>query len=477
MLRSALLLWAVAVGAAVQAERARSRAERESNPIFTNPLLRARGRDEEQMQSPMKLLKQARTEPKLAELPEPRSLEGKAASADPNGQGARLPLRGLAQRLRKELGLSATLGVAAWRILAHRRARALGATLPARSEAYEVEKVRPPDHDLPVRHFLRAGGRRVSPWHDVPLEAGGGALHMVVEIPQGTRAKNECMLDVPSNPIAQEVKNGKPRMYHEAIHWNYGFLPQTWEDPDAALLAGLPGDGDPVDCVELGAGPLAPGTVLRVRVLGALPMVDDGELDWKVLVWREGDAAAPADLEDLERRYPGTVSAVREWFRTYKQKDGITNSFVHEGVTSAADTRTMLAEAHRAWSNVDRVDSVQQPDAGVECKGGACEMPTEAPTSGEDTAAAGAVPAPAASGVTIYGATWCNFCKKAKDLAERTATPHTYYNLDADLGVEPQAARKALQRHGVPEGFKTVPMIFVDGEFIGGYTELLAKLG
>lgn len=35
------------------------------------------------------------------------------------------------------------------------------------------------------------------------------------------------------NPISQDIdKKGKPREYHGPIYWNYGCLPQTWEDPD-----------------------------------------------------------------------------------------------------------------------------------------------------------------------------------------------------------------------------------------------------
>jgi len=34
-----------------------------------------------------------------------------------------------------------------------------------------------------------------------------------------------------NNPIAQDIKKGKLRDYHGPIFWNYGCLPQTWEDP------------------------------------------------------------------------------------------------------------------------------------------------------------------------------------------------------------------------------------------------------
>ena len=33
------------------------------------------------------------------------------------------------------------------------------------------------------------------------------------------------------SPIKQDIKKGKLRFYPYNINWNYGLLPQTWEDP------------------------------------------------------------------------------------------------------------------------------------------------------------------------------------------------------------------------------------------------------
>lgn len=38
--------------------------------------------------------------------------------------------------------------------------------------------------------------------------------------------------DEVGTPIKQDVKKGKLRFYPYNINWNYGLLPQTWEDPD-----------------------------------------------------------------------------------------------------------------------------------------------------------------------------------------------------------------------------------------------------
>ena len=56
-------------------------------------------------------------------------------------------------------------------------------------------------------------GGKLSPWHDIPLfpPRKPGLLNFVVEIPRGTRAKLECGVKEPGNPIIQDTKKGKLR--------------------------------------------------------------------------------------------------------------------------------------------------------------------------------------------------------------------------------------------------------------------------
>jgi inorganic pyrophosphatase len=58
-----------------------------------------------------------------------------------------------------------------------------------------------------------------------------GVYNFLTEIPKMSKAKMEVMTKEPLNPIAQDTKKGKLRDYHGPIFWNYGCLPQTWEDP------------------------------------------------------------------------------------------------------------------------------------------------------------------------------------------------------------------------------------------------------
>ncbi len=65
----------------------------------------------------------------------------------------------------------------------------------------------------------------------------------------------------------------------------------------------LQGDNDPVDVVEIGSASAETGGVYKVKVLGVYAMIDDGELDWKVIAIRADDPKADSvnDIEDVER--------------------------------------------------------------------------------------------------------------------------------------------------------------------------------
>jgi inorganic pyrophosphatase len=53
-------------------------------------------------------------------------------------------------------------------------------------------------------------------------------------------------------------------------------------------------------------------------------MIDEGEADWKVVAIDAEDKWAPFlnDIDDVAKQLPGTLEAIREWFRTYKIPDG-----------------------------------------------------------------------------------------------------------------------------------------------------------
>ena len=118
---------------------------------------------------------------------------------------------------------------------------------------------------LEYRVHFQDNGKTISPWHDIPLR-NGEFFNFINEIPKNTKAKMEVATKEKSNPIAQDVKKGKLRDYHGPIFWNYGCLPQTWEDPHVVHPAvNCKGDNDPLDVVEIGSTVLPTGAIAPVR--------------------------------------------------------------------------------------------------------------------------------------------------------------------------------------------------------------------
>ena len=116
------------------------------------------------------------------------------------------------------------------------------------------------------RLFFKEGDKTISPWHDIPLKNGDN-FNFINEIPKYTKAKMEVATKEASNPIAQDIKKGKLRDYHGPIFWNYGCLPQTWENPNILHPgANAKGDNDPVDVVEIGSEALPTGSVSIVSI-------------------------------------------------------------------------------------------------------------------------------------------------------------------------------------------------------------------
>lgn len=200
------------------------------------------------------------------------------------------------------------------------------------------------------------GDKPISPWHDIPLKVGE-YFNFVNEIPKYTKAKMEVSTKEEMNPIAQDMKKGKLRDYHGPIFWNYGCLPQTWEDPNVEHpVCKVNGDNDPVDVVEIGSKALDMGSVTPVKVLGVLAMIDDGELDWKVIAISSSDPMAGElnDINDVEAKLPGTVSGIREWFRWYKTPDDKPlNAFgFDEKCLPKKDALEVIEETHQFWKNL-----------------------------------------------------------------------------------------------------------------------------
>ncbi|CAO3665969.1 unnamed protein product [Umbelopsis ramanniana] len=217
---------------------------------------------------------------------------------------------------------------------------------------------------LEHRIYFEKNGVPISPFHDIPLFANAEKtiFNMVVEIPRWTNAKLEISKEDAMNPIKQDIKKGKLRYVrncfpHKGYIWNYGALPQTWEDPNQTHPeTKARGDNDPVDVCEIGEQVAYPGQIKQVKVLGIMALLDEGETDWKIIVIDVNDPLAPKlnDIEDVEKHLPGLVRATNEWFRIYKIPDGKPeNVFAFSGEAKNKKYATdIIHETHEAWKGL-----------------------------------------------------------------------------------------------------------------------------
>lgn len=194
------------------------------------------------------------------------------------------------------------------------------------------------DNKYSMKFYEDNKEKPISPWHDIPLKFGQteGIYNFICEIPKYTKPKMEINTKGVFNPIEQDIKDGNPRDYHDAICWNYGCLPQTWENPDKTdNNLNYNGDNDPLDVVEIGDKPMNIGDIAPVKVLGILAMIDEGEVDWKVIAIRP-DATVTIGKDntgkDITKQaeyiteindpvLTEVLSKIREWFRSYKTHD------------------------------------------------------------------------------------------------------------------------------------------------------------
>ncbi|KAJ0394035.1 hypothetical protein P43SY_011763 [Pythium insidiosum] len=210
--------------------------------------------------------------------------------------------------------------------------------------------------------FKNDKGELISPWHDVPLQPDASnqpqVFNFVVEIPKGIAHKMEVNKEEKHNPIMQDTTHhgtrGRNYLYGVPF-FNYGLLPQTWEDPSVKDAKGNGGDNDPLDVIEVGTSQLPMGSVNSVKVLGSLELVDQGEVDHKILVisTKDPDADRINSTDDLKKIKPGVLESLIDWLKNYKIPEGKSvNQFSQETPTSSEDAVKIVFATHDRWKKL-----------------------------------------------------------------------------------------------------------------------------
>jgi inorganic pyrophosphatase len=233
------------------------------------------------------------------------------------------------------------------------------------SESYSTTKIGQ-EYTLDYKlYFKNEKMEIISPWNDIPFKTGTdntkNEFRCVVEIPKDSMHKLEMSKHIKNNPITHDTnKDNSIRTFPFPIKWNYGFIPQTWEDPNIKIksLNDLSGDNDPVDVVILGNEVYSVGTVLDVKVIGAYAMIDNNEVDYKVIAIDSKQTNAFKINTDTDvRKYldMNEIHEIKEWFRAYKPNSNPPTYFGYdESLLSINDTIKILDDTHDHWMKLPK---------------------------------------------------------------------------------------------------------------------------
>ena len=106
------------------------------------------------------------------------------------------------------------------------------------------------------RTYLFKNGEKISPWHDVQLYKSGSKDTFLgcFELSYLNIAKMEVASDEAFNPFKQDTNKSRHtgekqlRYYAKFPLFNYGMLPQTWENSTVKdMVTQCLGDNDPLD--------------------------------------------------------------------------------------------------------------------------------------------------------------------------------------------------------------------------------------
>jgi inorganic pyrophosphatase len=150
---------------------------------------------------------------------------------------------------------------------------------------------------------------KTNPWHKVKVgENQPDIVNGIIEIPKNTRAKYE--LDKDSGLLLMD------RVIYSSMYYpaNYGFIPQTYCD-----------DKDPLDILVLSQIDIVPMCIVSSKVIGVMRMIDNGELDDKIIAVAQNDMSV-SHINDISELPAHFIKELKNFFEDYKKLENKTVS-------------------------------------------------------------------------------------------------------------------------------------------------------
>ncbi len=140
------------------------------------------------------------------------------------------------------------------------------------------------------------------------MDATSGRIHVVIDTPRGSRAKYKYDRENGLFRLSKLLPAGA------VFPGNFGFIPGTRGE-----------DGDELDVLILGDGPLVMGTVVTVRLIGLLnaQQTEDGKTvrNDRLLGVVETNYN-PAEMRDIDDLHPHHIDEIVHFFTAYNQMEG-----------------------------------------------------------------------------------------------------------------------------------------------------------
>lgn len=170
---------------------------------------------------------------------------------------------------------------------------------------------------------------RPHPWHGLSIGPNPPTeLNAYIELTPFDLVKYE--IDKETGYIAVD----RPQLTSSIPPSLYGFIPKTYcGERVGRLMKGSEkrGDGDPLDICVVSERPISRVEVIvRAKVLGGLPMLDDGEADDKIIAVLASESVWNG-VEDVGQLPSVIVDRIRHYFTTYKlHSDSTTTTEIGE---------------------------------------------------------------------------------------------------------------------------------------------------